>query len=239
MAFRLSDFLRRRHQRRLRRGPHVLVDGNTVPLTVTKPRGTPPDRGFPVAIVSHGLMARPAQYRRLFDGLRTAGFVTVAPDHQEHVLRNVWRPNEDRPKEIQQIIRWLGTEEPGFPVRGISLIGHSWGGRTALEVNNLQVEAKVLIDPMASPIGLPAQHRVLVLSSGDPFYSVPALPIYSEARPQKFFAELDEATHFDLPLSPVAISLMVDFLQCFMEVDLEACGRIGTRPGVTRYEEER
>ena len=61
--------------------PHVKVDGRDV--AIWKPAGAAPASGYPVIVFSHGFTGCNTQSTFLMDALARAGYLVVAPNHQD------------------------------------------------------------------------------------------------------------------------------------------------------------
>ena len=139
-------------------GAHVTIAGRQV--AVWKPAGPAPADGYPLIVFSHGFDLCETHSKFLTEGLAQAGYLVLAPHHQDGACRSLGRgllvekltkrPEEpfrnpeawsdathrDRRDDVEAVLDAV-LKEPSFegvPVdRGrIGLAGHSLGGYTVL-----------------------------------------------------------------------------------------------------------
>lgn len=111
------------------------------PYTLSAARDATVARGaFPLVAVSHGTGGSPLVYRTLAAHLARHGFVVLLPEHPRNNRNN----NElagtaailaNRPRHLRHVVDWaFGDAALGAALQsgGVSIIGHSLGGYTAL-----------------------------------------------------------------------------------------------------------
>ncbi len=107
-----------------------------------------PDHGpYPVVIFSHGFSANAVWYSHLLEHLASHGFVVVAPEH----IESDWLQNAAsvirRPRDVTTAIDYAeAANAPGGALAGlldltrVAVVGHSFGGYTALAAAGAQLE---------------------------------------------------------------------------------------------------
>lgn len=119
-------------------------------------RGAEPARGpFPLIVFSHGLLAVREQSTFLTEHLASHGYVVVSADHQYNTARDfraseVYQSGIDRPKDVSLLIDRMTAKstDPADPLHGrlnlerIAVMGHSYGGYTALAVGGASVNGR-------------------------------------------------------------------------------------------------
>lgn len=112
---------------------------------------------FPWIVFSHGLLAVREQSTFLTEHLASHGFIIVSADHQYNTARD-FRPKEvyqsgiDRPKDVAYLIDHMiqKNQTPGDPLEGrfdvprLAVMGHSYGGYTALAVGGAVVDVEAM-----------------------------------------------------------------------------------------------
>jgi predicted dienelactone hydrolase len=129
---------------------------------------------YPLVILSHGFSLGRTAYAWLAEHLASHGFVVVAPQHYELVdetLSEFWRASITRPLEMRMVLDYVEAEalaEGEFAglidAERIAVVGHSYGGYTALamagariDINGMQAlcaEAEQAGDPNAWLCGM-------------------------------------------------------------------------------------
>jgi len=104
-----------------------------------------PDRTggpYPLVVFSHGYALSPIVYSTLVEHYASQGYVVLAPEHNESFdgsLTEFWKELIDRPVDIRRAIDYAEQlTKSGGPLAGlidmdkIAVVGHSYGGYTAL-----------------------------------------------------------------------------------------------------------
>ena len=134
----------------------VLGAGSTTALATyagTGRLGAAPDlaRGpYPLVVLSSGFAMTPGTYAWLAEHLASHGFVVVAPEHPETLdPRNLWRSTIDRPALVDRTRDWVeDAAAPSGDLAGlvdaetVAVLGHSYGGYTALTSGGARVDAE-------------------------------------------------------------------------------------------------
>lgn len=117
------------------------------------------DRGAPPVLCLHGIGGHGARFRRLAEE-RLNGFRVVAPDLRGHG-RSTWEPPWTLARHVQDLLELLRERE----LARVAVVGHSFGGRLALELTATgAVERSVLLDPavwVPPPLALDHAERAL------------------------------------------------------------------------------
>ena len=146
------------------------------------------DRDAPPIVCLHGVMAHGRRFRRLAEERLTRRFRVLAPDLRGHG-RSSWEPPWTLPQHVEDVCETL--EVAG--VERATVIGHSFGGRLALELTAAGVaERSVLLDPA---VWIPPAI---------------ALERAEQQRRDRSFATEDEARAERAPLSPLAPRELID-----------------------------
>ena len=145
------------------------------------------DPAAPPVLCLHGVRAHGRRYRRLAEE-RLTQFRVLAPDLRGHG-RSGWEP----PWTIEQHVYDLRETLEAAGVERATVIGHSFGGRLTLELTAVGLaERIVLLDPV---VWVPP---AIMLERAE------------QARPDRSFANEDEARAERAELSPLAPSDMID-----------------------------
>lgn len=100
------------------------------------------DPAAPVVLCLHGIGGHGARFRRLAEE-RLGGFHVLAPDLRGHG-RSTWEPPWTLAHHVQDLHELLLERDAGR----VTVVGHSFGGRLALELTATGVvERSVLLDP--------------------------------------------------------------------------------------------
>jgi predicted dienelactone hydrolase len=100
-------------------------------------------------ILSPGFGIGSTSYAWLAEHLASYGFVVISPDHRETLdpQDQLWRSAITRPQELQSVIAFLDREtSPGGIFEGLidteqtAVIGHSYGGYTALAAGGARID---------------------------------------------------------------------------------------------------
>lgn len=146
------------------------------------------DRGASPLLCVHGVKAHGACFRKLAEERLASRYRVLAPDLRGHA-RSGWEP----PWTIEQHVDDLLETLSAAGVERTTIVGHSFGGRLALELTARGVvDVSVLLDPVVwvpPPIALArAQEHVR----------------------DRSFANVEEALAERRPLSPLAPRVLLD-----------------------------
>ena len=152
----------------------------------------------PVIGFSHGYALNPEWYSTLLEHYASYGFVVLAPQHVESDWLQAWAALFDRPSDLRRTLDLAeALNAPGGPFEGqldlsrIAVVGHSYGGYTALALAGARVDLA------------PFNARCAALDPSDPrgFICAPFLGKENEmatkadlaAPPQGLWPSLDDA----------------------------------------------
>jgi predicted dienelactone hydrolase len=102
---------------------------------------------YPLVVFSHGFGLNPAWYNTLLEHYASYGFVVLAPQHTDPDWSESWEAAIDRPRDIERLLDY--AEDLGAPtgemaelidMERIAVVGHSFGGYTALAVGGAQYD---------------------------------------------------------------------------------------------------
>lgn len=146
------------------------------------------DRGAPPLLCVHGVQAHGARFRKLAEERLASRYRVLAPDLRGHG-RSGWEPPWTIEQHVDDLLETLS--EAG--VERTTIVGHSFGGRLALELTSRGiVDRSVLLDPavwVPPPIAL-ERAQALVRD--------------------RSFADVEEALAERRPLSPLAPRELLD-----------------------------
>lgn len=105
---------------------------------------------YPLVIYSHGFAANAAWASAVLEHLASHGFIVLAPEHVEQFdfdWSEVPNASIDRPRDIRQTLDYAEqSTEPGGDLAGlidmehVAVVGHSYGGYTALAMAGAQYD---------------------------------------------------------------------------------------------------
>ncbi|MBN2469475.1 MAG: prolyl oligopeptidase family serine peptidase, partial [Anaerolineae bacterium] len=105
---------------------------------------------YPLVILSHGYSLGRTGYAWLAEHLASHGFVVVAPQHYELVdetLSEFWRAAITRPQEIDAVLDYVVAQAAAdgifaglIDAEQIAVVGHSYGGYTALTMAGARID---------------------------------------------------------------------------------------------------
>lgn len=135
---------------------------------------------YPLIVLSHGFMLSPAWYHTLAEQYASYGFVVLAPDHPEQfdpTFGDMWRTLIDRPADVTRTLDF--AEELSAPegamaglidMENVAVVGHSYGGYTALAAAGAQYDMAAY------------KARCAELAADDPltFFCAPIVPMEAE-----------------------------------------------------------
>lgn len=104
---------------------------------------------YPLVVLSPGFSIGTSAYAWLAEHLASYGFVVVSPDHREHLdpENELWRAAVTRPQDIVSVLAYIDQQvESGGVLEGlvdsdvVAVVGHSYGGYTALAAGGAQID---------------------------------------------------------------------------------------------------
>lgn len=104
---------------------------------------------YPLVVLSPGFAIGANSYGWLAEHLASYGFVVIAPEHQETLdpQNELWRAAITRPQDILAVFAYVDAAvEPSGDLAGLidaevtAVIGHSYGGYTALAAAGAQID---------------------------------------------------------------------------------------------------
>ena len=110
---------------------------------------------YPLIILSPGFSIGSSTYAWLAEHLAAYGFVVIAPEHREQLdseLNGLWQATITRPRDILAVLAYVDEQSgPGGTLEGlinadtVAVIGHSYGGYTALVAGGAQIDTGGLV----------------------------------------------------------------------------------------------
>jgi predicted dienelactone hydrolase len=106
------------------------------------------DGPFPLVVLSHGFAITASSYGWLAEHLASHGMVVVAPHHRESLDPGVlWQSTYDRPHDVQAVLSFIdeavrpgGEFEDLIDSETVAVVGHSYGGYTALAAGGAHID---------------------------------------------------------------------------------------------------
>ncbi|MFL6134767.1 MAG: alpha/beta hydrolase family protein [Nocardioidaceae bacterium] len=115
---------------------------------------------YPLVVFSHGFALSPIVYSTLVEHYASQGYVVLAPEHNESFdgsLTGFWKELIDRPVDIRRTIDHAEQlSRSGEPLAGmidlddVAVVGHSYGGYTALAAAGAQFDFAAYKDRCAA-----------------------------------------------------------------------------------------
>ena len=115
---------------------------------------------YPLVVFSHGFALSPIDYGTLVEHYASQGYVVLAPEHNESFdgsLTGFWKELIDRPVDIRRTIDHAEQlSRSGEPLAGmidlddVAVVGHSYGGYTALAAAGAQFDFAAYKDRCAA-----------------------------------------------------------------------------------------
>ena len=117
--------------------------------------GAEPDRQagpYPLIVMSPGFALTSSSYGWLAEHLASYGFVVASPRHDESLdPQLLWRATVDRPRDVAALIAYLDNHTPVagdlaslIDHASLAVVGHSYGGYTALAAAGAQLDTAAL-----------------------------------------------------------------------------------------------
>ncbi len=103
---------------------------------------------YPLVILSPGFAFSASTYGWLAEHLASYGFVVMAPDHVETLdpETTLWRSTVSRPQDVLALFDYVdsGEEAALIDAETVAVMGHSYGGYTALAAAGAHIDTKAL-----------------------------------------------------------------------------------------------
>jgi predicted dienelactone hydrolase len=105
---------------------------------------------YPLVVLSPGYAIGSTSYGWLAEHLASHGLVVISPEHREELNpARIWQSTISRPQDIQTVLAYIDAQvEPGAVLEGLvdrgrtAVIGHSYGGYTALAAAGARVDSE-------------------------------------------------------------------------------------------------
>jgi len=102
---------------------------------------------YPLVIFSHGFGLNPVWYNTLLEHYASQGFVVLAPQHIDPDWSEAWQAAIDRPGDIERVLDYAeqlaaanGAMAGLIDLEHIAVVGHSFGGYTALALGGARYD---------------------------------------------------------------------------------------------------
>jgi predicted dienelactone hydrolase len=104
---------------------------------------------YPLVVFSHGFGSNATWYSTLIEHYASYGFVVIAPNHIEQMdaEADLWKASIDRPRDIKQTLDYSekltasgGNMAGLIDMKHVAVVGHSYGGYTALAMAGAQYD---------------------------------------------------------------------------------------------------
>jgi predicted dienelactone hydrolase len=154
----------------------ALNEINSVGSAISNGKPKRAAKPYPLVVFSHGFAISPIVFSTLVEHYASHGYVVLAPEHNEtfdQSLDGFWKAIVDRPVDITRTIDYaeqLTKPKAAFAgmidVKNIAVVGHSYGGYTALAAAGARFDFAAY------------KTRCAALSADDPlnFFCGPVLP---------------------------------------------------------------
>jgi predicted dienelactone hydrolase len=105
---------------------------------------------YPLVVLSPGYAIGSTSYGWLAEHLASHGLVVISPEHREELNpARIWQSTISRPQDIQTVLAYIDAQVgPGAALEGLvdrrrtAVIGHSYGGYTALAAAGARVDSE-------------------------------------------------------------------------------------------------
>lgn len=116
---------------------------------------------YPLVVFSHGFSLSPAWYNTIAEHFASYGFIVLAPEHRDQwdpTFADMWKALIDRPGDMKEALdiaekltapggEWAGL----IDMERVAVVGHSYGGYTALAMAGAQIDFAAYRDRCGQP----------------------------------------------------------------------------------------
>lgn len=153
-----------------------VVHGQALQDAVFEDSGAP----YPLVVLSHGYLFNAPMYNVLAEHYASHGFVVMAPEHVEAFdpsFAEMWMTLIDRPGDVtrtldqaERLTATGGSMANGIDMGRVAVVGHSYGGYTALAAAGAQYDVQAF------------EERCAAITADDPlsFFCAPLVPMVAE-----------------------------------------------------------